>query len=192
MKHLSVPYYENLTINEFLKFAKDYPGVMNALPLVEKERNKLPRQYIINVIYTVVGQPFRKWVNDLVDTRHENVIERRELSIVMDPKIAEIYRNSKAVSTNNGASFNMLKAGVKRRRTKQEIKEQEEEERQRQAAIEEKLQKLERMEQELGNIDEIGNRVAFAENAVSYLQDSGLLRRDENGNFHEVNNWQEH
>jgi len=48
------------------------------------------------------------------------------------------------------------------------------------------------MEQELGNLDEIGDRVAFAENAVNYLQDSGLLRRDDNGNFHEVNNWQEH
>jgi len=29
--------------------------VMKALPVVDKERHKLPRQYVINVIYTLVG-----------------------------------------------------------------------------------------------------------------------------------------
>jgi len=28
---------------------------MKALPVVEKERHKLPRQYVINVIYTFIG-----------------------------------------------------------------------------------------------------------------------------------------
>ena len=53
--HLSVPQYEDLTIKEFLSYAADKPAVMKALPVVEKERHKLPRQYVINVIYTFIG-----------------------------------------------------------------------------------------------------------------------------------------
>jgi hypothetical protein len=51
-KHLSVPQYEGLKIETFLDYAALYPEVMKCLPSVKKEREKLPRQYIINVIYT--------------------------------------------------------------------------------------------------------------------------------------------
>ena len=42
-------------------FANQYPGVSKYFP-IEKEMEKLPRQYIANVIYTVVGNPFAIWV----------------------------------------------------------------------------------------------------------------------------------
>jgi len=32
-------------------------------PQEERERDRLPRDYVANVIYTVVGQPFQQWVN---------------------------------------------------------------------------------------------------------------------------------
>jgi len=108
---------------------------MRAFPTEEKETRKLPRQYIINVIYTIVGNPFRVWVNHHVDARHEHVVNKREMSIVMDPEIAAIYKESKAVSTNQGVSYNLLKASSKRRRTKAQIVEEENEERLRKAEI---------------------------------------------------------
>ena len=62
IKHLNVPQYEDLKIEEFFKWAKQeeadagQPGyIMNAFPLEEKEWEKLPRQYVINVIYTLAG-----------------------------------------------------------------------------------------------------------------------------------------
>ena len=77
-----------------------YPECMKAFPIVKLERDKLPRQYVINVIYTIVGQDFREWVNRLVDQRHEELVEKKQLYIEMDPEVAEVYNNSKAVSTN--------------------------------------------------------------------------------------------
>jgi hypothetical protein len=50
------------------------PEVMHALPLIEREREKLPRQYVANVIFTIAKDSFRTWVNRLVNERHE---ERR-------------------------------------------------------------------------------------------------------------------
>ena len=52
------------------------------------------------MIYTLVGQPFREWVDSLVDERHEKVAETNDLHIDLDPEIAEIYAKSKAVSTS--------------------------------------------------------------------------------------------
>ena len=63
IKHINVPQFEGLTIETMLKLASRSPAVMRALPTEEKERNKLPRQYIANVIFTVLGDEFEEWVN---------------------------------------------------------------------------------------------------------------------------------
>ena len=56
-KHLSVPHFEGLTVEDFLEYAEQYPRVALYLP-PGKEIVKLPRQFIINVIYTNVGETF--------------------------------------------------------------------------------------------------------------------------------------
>ena len=45
---------------------------MQALP-VEREIKKLSKQYIANVIYTIVGAGFIEWVEDRVRSRNERV-----------------------------------------------------------------------------------------------------------------------
>jgi len=40
-----------------ITYAKEYPAVMLRLP-IEKEIPHLPRNYIGDVIYTIVGDPF--------------------------------------------------------------------------------------------------------------------------------------
>ena len=106
IKHLNVPQYEDLKIEEFFKWAAEEeiaakkPGyIMSAFPIEEKEREKLPRQYIINVIYTLAGQKFRAYVDTLVDRRHTKIAEQRQLYIELDPEIAEVFNQSNAVST---------------------------------------------------------------------------------------------
>ena len=44
--------------------------------------------------------------------------------IELDAQVAEAFRNSRAVSTNQGNSYNLMKAGAKRRRTKAELQSQ--------------------------------------------------------------------
>ena len=92
-KHLSVPCFEveDLTIPEFLKFAADYPFATMCLPDRKQELEKRPRKYLINVIYTKVGEPFRKWVDARVGERHEKVKEKEELYVELDPEIAKVF-----------------------------------------------------------------------------------------------------
>ena len=97
VKQINVPYFEGLKIESFLEFASSYPQVMKALPILERERLLLPRSYIANVIYTIVGEDFKKWVDNLVKRRHDE--RRQEQSqIKMDPEIAAIFNLSTATS----------------------------------------------------------------------------------------------
>lgn len=75
VKQINVPYFEGLKIESFLEYAADKPDVMAALPQLERERLALPRAYIANLIYTIAGEPFKKWVDNIVKRRHE---ERRQ------------------------------------------------------------------------------------------------------------------
>ena len=71
MKHITIPHFEGLTVEKMLEYAAGRNEVMDYLPIVKRETEKLPRQYIANVIYTIVGQPFKQWVTEKVDERHE-------------------------------------------------------------------------------------------------------------------------
>ena len=75
-----------------------YPEVMRALPVVMKEIRKLPRNYIANILYTIVGDKFNEWVQQKVQVRNAKVAEDRDMNVDLDPEIAEIFKNSTAVS----------------------------------------------------------------------------------------------
>ena len=71
--------------------------ILDRLPC-EKEIKKLPKQYLINIIYTIVGQQFAEWVKVIVDQRHQHIKDKRDLMIEVDPEIAAVFNASNAVS----------------------------------------------------------------------------------------------
>ena len=64
VKTIHVPHFEGLTLDTMLYHAKKNMQVMKALPIEAREIDKLPRQYISNVIYTIVGDKFKDWVEE--------------------------------------------------------------------------------------------------------------------------------
>jgi hypothetical protein len=44
---------------------------MKAFPILERERDDLPRTYVANVINTLKENEFGPWVNKLVNERHQ-------------------------------------------------------------------------------------------------------------------------
>ena len=53
-----------------LDYGLGHRAVVDALPVV-REIKKMPRDYICNVIYTLVGEPFAKWVKDNCEARNK-------------------------------------------------------------------------------------------------------------------------
>ena len=96
VKHIAIPNFEGLAIKDLLNYATMYLEVMMALPVPE-EINKLPRQYIANITYTLVGQPFYTWVDRQITARNEKVMAEKNMMIEMDDKVAAIFKESTAV-----------------------------------------------------------------------------------------------
>jgi len=71
-----VPYYDGLSIEKMLEFAKGIDAVMKALPDLEREILRLPREYIANVIYTLVGEKFKEWVTARIEARNSYLAEK--------------------------------------------------------------------------------------------------------------------
>ena len=101
-----------------------------------KELAKVPRQWLANVIYSVVGQPFGDWVDEVIQSRNSKIVASDNKCIAMDPEVYAAFQSSTQVSSKyfvlvlfylrfcvavNGRGVDMLKVGTKRRRTKAEL-----------------------------------------------------------------------
>ena len=73
---------------------------MKALPLEPREVEKLPRSYIANVIYTIVGDKFKVWVEKAIQERTQKCIEEQDMAIEMDPEVLQAFKASNHVSGN--------------------------------------------------------------------------------------------
>ena len=71
VKVRTVPHFKGLTLDAMYYFAATYPDVMKAFPSVKRERDDLPRAYVVNVINTLKPQEFGTWVDRLVNDRHK-------------------------------------------------------------------------------------------------------------------------
>ena len=71
---------------------------MAALP-IEAEIHHLHRQYLANVIYTIVGEAFADWVDALITERNRKVTVESNEMVKMDPRVAAIFRASTTTSS---------------------------------------------------------------------------------------------
>ena len=100
VKYINIPYYDTLSIEKMLEFAKSYQEGMAlmALPQLEREVLAMPREYLGNVLFTMIGDPFQGWVDGCIAERNAKVTDDKNLAIQMDPEIAETFKKSTSVS----------------------------------------------------------------------------------------------
>ena len=97
LKHLYIPQYEGLEIEQILKFIADYEECFKFLPF-EKEIKRLPKQFIVNLAYSILGEQFANWVKERINERNSKLTIERNLNIEMDPEIARAFMLSTSVS----------------------------------------------------------------------------------------------
>jgi hypothetical protein len=71
--------------------------VVDCLPVI-REIRKMPRQYICNVIFTCLKDPFQEWVNERCSQRNADIAVEHNLNIELDANIAKAFHASTAVS----------------------------------------------------------------------------------------------
>jgi hypothetical protein len=64
---------------------------------------KLPKQWIANVAYSVLGETFSYWVKEQIEARNVKVAEQGNLHIELDPEVYAAFQQSTAVSRKYNA-----------------------------------------------------------------------------------------
>ena len=98
IKVLHVPQYETLTVEKILGKAKTIDNVAYLLPDKDEETAKFTKSYICNLVYTVVGEDFKAWVKEQINSRNEIVATKQKLLVNMDAEIANAFYKSTHVS----------------------------------------------------------------------------------------------
>ena len=95
---MNVPYYENLTLDKMWQFAADHPEVNRYLP-ADEDKDELPRSWVVNILFTVLGNKFAKWINKQMEARNKQRLKDQNKEAVMLPKFAASFRTSTDISS---------------------------------------------------------------------------------------------
>ena len=98
IKSIFVPMYKGLAIEDILNKGKECPEVAHYLP-EERDLDRLPKQWIADITYTVMKESFSKWVTERVKIRNDTIAENRNLIIELDPEVAEAFKKSLNISS---------------------------------------------------------------------------------------------
>ena len=198
---LCVPQYENLSIERIIQTARKDSQISLYLP-EDRDMHKVPRQWLINVVYTVIGEPFRAWVTNEIAHRNEELAKKQKLLIEMDPEVARAFHSSVNISSkcihwlilriehdsiflfhtaSNGSSAHLLKAGSKRRRTQAEMKQQMEVEELANVLEHEREDQIKQLEEQLSQAQENAASNKNAADILTDLLEKGEVKLEEDG-----------
>ena len=51
-----------------------------------------------NLIYTIVGEPFKIWIDEEIKKRNEKIMSEHNMAIEMDPEVYKAFQESQHVS----------------------------------------------------------------------------------------------
>ena len=74
-----------------MQFLMDYPSFWNYIPDQPLERRKLPKQFIVNLAWSIVGAPFGQFVKAKINERNAKLSVEGNLLIDMDADAAAAF-----------------------------------------------------------------------------------------------------
>ncbi len=93
VQHLHLPHYETLTVDKLRAKWFDDAQVKKHLPDPE-DHEYLPRQWTINVLFTVLNEPFAQWARQLCEERNELRKKKANEEVELHPDIFAAFQKS--------------------------------------------------------------------------------------------------
>ena len=72
MSHVYVPQYDGLQLKDISNFLAQHEVAFDYFP-DGKEQGKLPKQWVVNVALTLIGEPFNDFIKEQVTNRNKRV-----------------------------------------------------------------------------------------------------------------------
>ena len=93
-----MPQYVTLKVELILEKINEHQRAPFFIP-DERDIDKVPRAWLCNIAYTVIGDSFSNWVNQAIVDRNHYVAQKKNLLIEMDPAIHQAFQNSVNISS---------------------------------------------------------------------------------------------
>ena len=94
MRYIQIPQYDWLSLKNIGNFLDGgYRHVFQYLP-DPKEIHKVPKQWMCNIVNSILKNQFSDWVKRQVEVRNEAVKSKKNMMIQMDPEIAAAFAAS--------------------------------------------------------------------------------------------------
>ena len=98
VKHTVAPMYESISCEAMFDFAKQFPQTDQYFPS-DLEKKKLPRQWVVNVLHSLLKDQFKSWIFQRVEERNRRLLIERQQQIEIQPSFLEAFNNSSFVSS---------------------------------------------------------------------------------------------
>ena len=99
MRFIHVPSYNLLKLEVLLKWAGDNSQQVWLYLPIEREICKLPKAWVANVIYSVIGESFAEFVKLKIKERNRKMVTEKNLMINIDPHIHQAFMRSTTQSS---------------------------------------------------------------------------------------------
>jgi len=99
LKRITIPHYEGLGIKEICNYLMQHEATVAPWLPDMIEIPRLPKDYLGNVAFTVLGDPFGQWVKAQIEERNSKVLLEKNNAVEMDPEMAAAFHQSTAVSS---------------------------------------------------------------------------------------------
>ena len=91
VRHISVPHYEQLTLKKISQFCERWPNAINPYLPDKNDIIHISREWICNVVSTVLKNRFSDWVDQQIEDRNEEITEKRDMNIELDADVAAAF-----------------------------------------------------------------------------------------------------
>ena len=108
VSHCYVPQYDGLGLREIYAHIDNDADLKDYFPDDFKERARLPKQWIVNLLSALTGGDFGEWVMTQINARNERVAIKADKFIEVDPDIAAAFNSATSVSLVKGSAHSML------------------------------------------------------------------------------------
>ena len=93
-----MPQYESLKVELILEKINEHQRAPLYIP-DERDILKVPRAWLCNIAYTIIGDSFHNWVRQAIADRNHVMAQKQNLNIEMDPEIYQAFQQSVNISS---------------------------------------------------------------------------------------------
>ena len=108
VSHIYVPQYEGLGLKEIYGHIDRDDNLKAYVPDDLKERARLPKQWIVNLVTALTGGNFEEWVMSQINARNVRVTIKADKFIEVDKDIAAVFNTASSISLTKGSGHSML------------------------------------------------------------------------------------